>query len=106
MRNTEEYPVTKEEIINCLHSLASQISEEGAIGDMRPLLLQEAIAIISAAHTPQQRQAVCVLSSLVNTIADEGLVSPALLVIGDVVRVAPMWAAQEDALQERLAVRL
>jgi uroporphyrin-III C-methyltransferase len=63
-------------------------------------------AIISAAHTPKQRQAVCVLSGLVNTIAEQGLVSPALLVIGDVVRVAPMWGAQEDALQERLAVRL
>jgi uroporphyrin-III C-methyltransferase len=61
-------------------------------------------AIISAAHTPQQRQAVCGLASLVNTIAEQGLVSPALLVIGDVVRVAPMWAEQEDALQEWLAV--
>jgi uroporphyrin-III C-methyltransferase len=63
-------------------------------------------AIISAAQTPQQRQAVCVLASLVNTIAEQGLVSPALLVIGDVVRVAPMWATQQDALQDRLAIRL
>ncbi|MFM2450668.1 MAG: hypothetical protein RIS44_3118 [Pseudomonadota bacterium] len=54
-------------------------------------------AIISAAHTPQQRQAVCVLERLVSTIAEEGLVSPALLVIGDVVRVAPMW--EERATQ-------
>ena len=51
-------------------------------------------AIISAAHTPQQRQAVCVLSTLVSTIAEEGLASPALLVIGDVVRVAPMWGGE------------
>ncbi|MFY7940413.1 MAG: uroporphyrinogen-III C-methyltransferase [Burkholderiaceae bacterium] len=54
-------------------------------------------AIIGAAHTPQQRQAVCVLDRLVSTIAEEGLVSPALLVIGDVVRVAPMW--EERATQ-------
>ena len=61
-------------------------------------------AIISAAHTPKQRQAVCVLASLVSTITEHGLVSPALLVIGDVVRVAPMWGAQdvwEHTLPER-----
>jgi uroporphyrin-III C-methyltransferase len=61
-------------------------------------------AIISAAHTPQQRQAVCVLASLVNTIAEQGLVSPALLVIGDVVRVAPMWGAQTVALKEQVTL--
>ncbi len=48
-------------------------------------------AVIVAAHTPEQRQAVCELRSLEATLRREGLASPAILVIGDVVRVAPMW---------------
>ena len=48
-------------------------------------------AVISAAHTPQQRQALCCLATLANTVAAEQLPSPAILVIGDVVRAAPMW---------------
>jgi uroporphyrin-III C-methyltransferase len=48
-------------------------------------------AVISAAHTPRQRQAVCTLGSLARTIAEQGLESPAVMVIGEVVRVAPMW---------------
>jgi len=50
-------------------------------------------AVISAAHTPQQRQALCTLATLTGTIAREQLASPAILVIGDVVQAAPMWAA-------------
>jgi uroporphyrin-III C-methyltransferase len=45
-------------------------------------------AVISAAHTPQQRQAVTTLASLAATIQREGLTSPAILVIGEVVALA------------------
>ena len=50
-------------------------------------------AVVSAAHTPQQRQALCTLATLVETLAAGQLASPAILVVGDVVRAAPMWAA-------------
>ena len=50
-------------------------------------------AVICAAHTPQQRQAMCNLETLAVTIARDALVSPAILVIGDVVRAASAWPA-------------
>ena len=43
-------------------------------------------AIISQACTPLQRQALCTLGALAHTLQREALPSPALLVIGDVVR--------------------
>jgi uroporphyrin-III C-methyltransferase len=48
-------------------------------------------AVISQAHTAAQRQALCTLATLPDTVASEGLANPAILVIGDVVRVAPQW---------------
>jgi uroporphyrin-III C-methyltransferase len=51
-------------------------------------------AVVSRAQTPEQRQAVCRLSALVQTVAVHGLESPAIVVIGDVVMSAPMWADQ------------
>ncbi|XHS78960.1 uroporphyrinogen-III C-methyltransferase [Burkholderiaceae bacterium UC74_6] len=42
-------------------------------------------AIVSAAHTPRQQHAVCTLAGLPETLAREGLGSPALLIVGDVV---------------------
>jgi uroporphyrin-III C-methyltransferase len=50
-------------------------------------------AVVCSAHTPAQRQAVCTLDSLVTTVKAEGLGSPAILVIGDVVQAAPLWTA-------------
>ena len=41
-------------------------------------------AVISAAHTPHQREARCTLGTLESTMADERLVSPAVIVIGAV----------------------
>jgi len=41
-------------------------------------------AVVSAAHTERQRHAVCTLDTLALTLQDEGLTSPALLVIGAV----------------------
>lgn len=48
-------------------------------------------AVVSHAHTPQQRHALCTLGSLADTVQHEGLGSPAILVIGDVVRVSAQW---------------
>jgi uroporphyrin-III C-methyltransferase len=49
-------------------------------------------AVVSAAHTPRQRQAACTLGRLADTVRERGLVSPAVLVVGEVVRAAPLWA--------------
>jgi uroporphyrin-III C-methyltransferase len=44
------------------------------------------VAIVQNASLPDQRQAVCTLGELVQTIAREGLASPSVIVVGDVVR--------------------
>lgn len=48
MRNLIQYPVTKEEIIGCLKEFAKEVDPEttGLCGDMRPILLAEAILIV------------------------------------------------------------
>lgn len=48
-------------------------------------------AVVSQAHTPQQHHALCRLDTLADTVHSEGLGSPAILVIGDVVRVSAQW---------------
>jgi uroporphyrin-III C-methyltransferase len=57
-------------------------------------------AVISAAHTPQQRQALCTLATLADTIAAGQLASAAILVIGDVVQAAPMWPALAQGVRQ------
>jgi hypothetical protein len=42
MRNIVEYPITTKEIVDCLLLLAKELNAEGAVGDMRPLLLKMA----------------------------------------------------------------
>lgn len=56
------------------------------------LPLHTPVAMISAAHTPRQRHAFSTLGYVVAAVLAEGLVSPAVLVVGDVVRAAPAWA--------------
>jgi len=51
------------------------------------------VAVICRAHQPQQRQAVCTLATVAMTLADEYFVSPAVLVVGDVVQAASHWQA-------------
>lgn len=46
------------------------------------------VAIVQHATLPNQRHAVCRLDALAATIAREQLASPAIIVIGDVVRAA------------------
>ncbi|MEO7246163.1 MAG: uroporphyrinogen-III C-methyltransferase [Rubrivivax sp.] len=59
-------------------------------------------AVVCSAHTPQQRQTACTLATLVATVAREGLGSPAIVVLGDVVKAAPMWAQMDAGGPERL----
>jgi uroporphyrin-III C-methyltransferase len=51
-------------------------------------------AVISQACGAGQRQALCTLESLPETVTAGDFASPALLVIGDVVRAAPAWAPE------------
>ncbi len=46
------------------------------------------VAVVQHATLPQQRHAVCRLDALAATIAREQLASPAIIVVGDVVRAA------------------
>ncbi len=50
-------------------------------------------AVVCSAHTAQQRHALCTLGSLQETVLREGLASPAIVVVGDVVQASPHWAA-------------
>jgi len=75
-----------------VHGLVAALLAGGLHGDTPA-------AVVSAAHTPQQRHALCTLASLVDSIAAQRLASPAILIVGDVVRAAPMWA--ELPLRER-----
>jgi len=69
-----------------VQGLVESLSRGGLPGDTPA-------AVISAAHTPQQRHALCNLATLADTVAAEQLPSPAILVVGGVVRAAPMWQA-------------
>jgi len=60
-------------------------------------------AIVSAAHTPAQRQAVCTLDTLSATQQREGLASPALLVIGAVAARASEVVAEVQAHTQEFA---
>lgn len=51
-------------------------------------------AIVSAAHTPAQRHAITTLAGLPDTIRREGLASPAILVVGEVVGLAGVLAGE------------
>ena len=57
-------------------------------------------AVISAAHTPQQQHVLCTLADLAPTVQREALASPAVLVVGDVVKAAPMWVEEPAGAQE------
>lgn len=42
MRNLIEYPITIEEVVATLRRTAAELSQEERIGDMRPLILEQA----------------------------------------------------------------
>jgi uroporphyrin-III C-methyltransferase len=50
------------------------------------------VAIVQHASLPQQREALTTLGEVVNTMAREGLQSPSIIVVGDVVQGARAWA--------------
>jgi uroporphyrin-III C-methyltransferase len=59
------------------------------------------VAVVQHASLPQQRHACCPLRDLSATIAAEGLGSPAIIIVGDVVRGAMSLA--QYAPQVRIA---
>ena len=56
---------------------------------------QTPVAVVCCAHTKAQRQAVCTLATVADTLTREGLVSPAIVVVGDVVTASPLWSQHE-----------
>lgn len=63
-------------------------------------------AVISQACRDDQRQALCTLDALPDTVESSGFTSPALLVIGDVVSAAPAWAAADSSAMALESIRL
>ena len=57
------------------------------------------VAIVQHASLPQQREALCTLGELVNTVQREHLQSPSIIVVGDVVQGARAWASQQPLLE-------
>ena len=53
------------------------------------------VAIVQHASLPQQREALSTLGELTHTMDREGLQSPSIIVVGDVVQGARAWAAQQ-----------
>jgi uroporphyrin-III C-methyltransferase len=53
------------------------------------------VAIVQHASLPQQREALTTLGELTHTMAREGLQSPSIIVVGDVVQGARAWAEQQ-----------
>jgi uroporphyrin-III C-methyltransferase len=55
------------------------------------------VAIVQHASLPQQRQALTTLGQLVETMAREGLQSPSIIVVGDVVQGVRAWHQRPEA---------
>lgn len=58
------------------------------------------VAVVQNASLPHQRQALTTLGALVQTVQREGLQSPSVIVVGDVVQGARAWAAQPQTLRQ------
>ncbi|MBL8389520.1 MAG: uroporphyrinogen-III C-methyltransferase [Hydrogenophaga sp.] len=61
------------------------------------------LAIVQYASLPQQRHAVCTLGTLTATLASEGLGSPSVIVVGDVVRGVAAATRSHSQRVQRLA---
>ena len=55
------------------------------------------VAIVQHASLPQQREALTTLGQLADTMAREGLHSPSIIVVGDVVQGARAWTSRQEA---------
>jgi len=58
------------------------------------------VAIVQHASLPQQRKALSTLGQLEATMTREGLQSPSIIVVGDVVQGTRAWAAQQGAARQ------
>lgn len=61
------------------------------------------VAIVQHASLPEQREALTVLGELLTTMQDEGLQSPSIIVVGDVVRGARAWSLAGQRQEQRAA---
>jgi len=69
----------------------AQRIEEALLAELPPAT---PVAIVQSASRPDQRQAVCELRELCTTLAREGLTSPSVIVVGDVMKGLLAAAAQ------------
>ena len=72
--------------VSSLHAIQS--------GLLQGLPASTPVAIVQHASLPQQREALSTLGQLEATMQREGLQSPSIIVVGDVVRGARAWQAQ------------
>lgn len=54
MRNLAEYPMTRQEIVECLDRLGREFAAELRCGDMRPVLLEAAARLIEKGGRPDE----------------------------------------------------
>jgi uroporphyrin-III C-methyltransferase len=73
-----------------------QISE----GLLQGLPAATPVAIVQHASLPEQRQALTTLGDLVHTMHREGLQSPSIIVVGDVVQGAKAWGNPQQSTQK------
>jgi uroporphyrin-III C-methyltransferase len=76
---------------------AARVAEVQAALLAGGLAPQTPAAVVSAAHTPRQRQARCTLATLDATVTAQALSSPAVLVIGAVAAPAALAAPADSA---------
>ena len=69
-------------------------------GLLRGLPADTPVAVIQSASLPQQQQALCTLESLQQTISLKRIVSPAVIVVGDVLKGALALASPEPAFTQ------
>jgi len=68
--------------------------QAGLLGGLAP---ETPVAIVQQASLPAQRHAVCRLDALAEVVARERFASPAIIVVGDVVRAGLTLAGASDA---------
>ena len=81
--------------VSSLHSIQN--------GLLQGLPAHTPVAIVQHASLPQQREALTTLGALAETLAREGLGSPSIIVVGDVVQGARAWQSADAALGQRHA---
>ena len=75
--------------VSSLHTIQS--------GLLQGLPASTPVAIVQHASLPQQREALTTLGQLENTMTQQGLQSPSVIVVGDVVQGARAWQGQTEA---------